>query len=209
VGLGGYSTSATHLEQAGTEADCATDGVAKYSVWYELVPRAPVTLKLTITAGDAVAVTVVVKGSYVSVLVRDRTRGTSIRKRIHFAGSDTSSAEWITEAPSECNSAGNCTTLPLTDFGAATFSQATAATRAGHSETIVSSDCSSQPIELQQALVASGDGRFFGPRELVTAAPTITTAAGASFSVSWDEQRGCPVFCVGGVSRVVGLRSGF
>ena len=40
VGLGGNSGTSNALEQTGTESDCAADGTASYSAWYELVPPA-------------------------------------------------------------------------------------------------------------------------------------------------------------------------
>ena len=44
LGLGGLHTTATALEQIGTEADCA-GGKGYYTAWYELVPAAPIQLQ--------------------------------------------------------------------------------------------------------------------------------------------------------------------
>ena len=52
----------------------------------------------------------------VLVQVKNRTRKTSFTKKLTFANPDLTSAEWIAEAPSACNSF-RCRTLPLSDFG--------------------------------------------------------------------------------------------
>ena len=49
-----------------------------------------------------------------------------------MAAPDVSAAEWIAEAPSACTRSGKCRPLPLTNFGAVSFSKATA-TANGHS----------------------------------------------------------------------------
>jgi hypothetical protein len=191
VGLGGFSQSSRKLEQVGTEADCDTSGVASYYAWYELVPSAPVTLKLAIAPGDTIRAAVSVKGAYVTVTLADQTRGTRISKRLHFAAPDTSSAEWIAEAPSACNSTGACEPLPLADFGTVDFSDAETRIADGHSGAISNPYWSAEPIALEEAEQLSGGvggGGFFGPRALVGAAPTVLADAGSSFAVSWSQQ---------------------
>ena len=56
---------------------------------------------------------------------------------------DTSSAEWIAEAPSQCDSTSSCTPLPLADFGTVQFTGASA-TANGHTGSIDDSNWSSQ-----------------------------------------------------------------
>src|SRR5438270_11021235 len=46
VGIGGYSASATALEQIGTEADCRSNGRQTSSTWYEIVPAPSLRLPL-------------------------------------------------------------------------------------------------------------------------------------------------------------------
>src|SRR2546421_11977796 len=46
VGLGGSSSTSQALEQVGTQANCSPNGRVTYGIWYELVPAAPVTVKL-------------------------------------------------------------------------------------------------------------------------------------------------------------------
>jgi hypothetical protein len=191
VGLGGFLQSSRKLEQVGTEADCDSSGATQYYAWYELVPSAPVTLKLAIAAGDAISAAVSVKGAYVTVTLADQTRGTRISKRLHFVAADTTSAEWIAEAPSECNSTGICEPLPLADFGMVDFTNAAVRIADGHTGTISSPYWSAEPVALEEAEQLSGGfggrGGFFGPRALISAVPTILEGAGAAFSVSWSE----------------------
>ena len=58
VGIGGLSQNSQALEQTGSEADCSADGHPQYSAWYELVPAAPVTFRLNVSAGDTVTASV-------------------------------------------------------------------------------------------------------------------------------------------------------
>lgn len=187
VGLGGLSQSSNKLEQTGTEADCDSNGVAHYSAWYELVPAAPVTLKLAIAPGDSVRASVSVHGAYVTMRLKDETSGQSISKRLHFAHPDLSSAEWIAEAPSNCEQ--SCRALPLTDFGTIEFSSASVKTGNGRTGAISSPDWSAQAIALNDGSGAAGGGRFFGPSEIDTAAPTVLDATGSAFAVDWAQRQ--------------------
>jgi hypothetical protein len=188
VGLGGLSEQSTGLEQTGTEADCDANGVAHYSAWYELVPAGPVTLKLAIAAGDTVSAAVSVDGTRVTIHLVDETSGASVVKHLRLAHPDTSSAEWIAEAPSTCERSGSCRALPLTDFGTVDFSNATARTAHGLTGTISGSKWLAQAIALDEQSRSGFGARFFGPpTTLVTAVPTILETAGSSFAVNWAE----------------------
>jgi hypothetical protein len=74
---------------------------------------------------------VTVVGEAVTVKLSDATTGRVFKRTLHTAQIDTSSAEWIVEAPSECAGSSNCRPLPLANFGSATFSAARAVTRSG------------------------------------------------------------------------------
>jgi len=190
VGIGGLSQTSQALEQAGTEADCDANGVAHYSAWYELVPSAPVRVRLTIAAGDSVTASVSVSGSYTTVRLIDHTSGASISKRLHFAHPDTTSAEWIAEAPSVCTSNG-CRALALTNFGSMVFTGASVTTASGRTGPIIDTHWSAQPIMLKEiARGAPGAGTFFGQRTLVTAVPSVLAGTGSSFVVTWGQQAG-------------------
>ena len=188
VGLGGYSTAAKHLEQIGTEADCDSHGVAHYSAWFELVPRASVTVGLPVTPGDAIRAAVKATPGAITFTLTDATSGARFHRRIAFAGADTTSAEWIAEAPSSCDS-GGCRPLPLGDFGTVTFTGATVATHSGLHGPISAAKWSAVPIALDAQSDSPRIDRFaLGSRALISAVPSVLANAGSSFVVSWEQQ---------------------
>jgi hypothetical protein len=168
VGLGGGDSNSDALEQIGTQADCNTTASAKYYAWYELVPSAPVKLDLTIDAGDTVWARTAVSGDNVSFYIKDRTTGQVWQKTLTMtaAAPDTSTAEWVAEAPSECASGATseCAPLPLADFGTAKFAQAYA-TSSGKVGSITDSRWSATAIELEpssSSVFGSGPGGYGG-----------------------------------------------
>src|SRR4051794_11058292 len=182
VGLGGFHTNAAALEQAGTESDCSRSGQPRYSAWYELVPGASQTLQMTVKPGDAMSVRVSVSGRRATFQLSDLTRSTRVTRRITASAVDTSSVEWIVEAPSECVGA-RCGVLPLASFADTTFANAHAVSASGHGGTISDSSWSPTAIDL------ASDGPRFGGRGPETGAGgSATTGAlsadGASFSVT-------------------------
>jgi hypothetical protein len=194
VGLGGNSEGSTALEQTGTESDCTGAGAATYSAWYELVPAASVKVKLVVEPGDTIAASIGVAGTKVTVELNDVTRGTTFSKTLTMAQPDTSSAEWIAEAPSLCSSSSVCSQSSLTDFGTVKFSKATA-TSDGVTGGI--SDPAWTPTAVQ--LVAAGDGRGGFDRFAATEAtpaealPTALQTNGSAFSVTWKAESSAPV----------------
>jgi hypothetical protein len=118
VGLDGDGTST--VEQTGTEADCA-DGAASYQGWFEMFPAAPVFFSETVRPGDAMSASVVANGGgSFTLTLTDSTQGWT---KVTDETSDTAqlgSAEIFAEAPSD----GNGDVLPLSDFGAVTFTDA-------------------------------------------------------------------------------------
>jgi len=181
VGLGGFSPGSQALEQIGTSADCSTSGRAQYSVWYELVPAAAVPIKLKLSAGDSISAVVVVSGQTVTLRLRNLTRRTVFTKRLTMAAPDVSSAEWIAEAPSECNSALRCRVLPLSNFGSVTFSQAAAATVGAHAGTISDAAWAATAIEL----VPDSAGNTVDVQTVGGAVPSALSPDGAGFSVAY------------------------
>src|ERR1035437_1411388 len=125
-GLGGFGERSKALEQIGTDADCTRFGSAVYSTWYELVPAAPITLKLKVHAGDAMVASVTVKDHDVTLRIRDLSTGKMFTRTRRVSRIDSSSAEWIVEAPSVCVPTNICRTLTLTDFGSVAFSDLSA-----------------------------------------------------------------------------------
>lgn len=194
VGLGGLSDASQALEQIGTESDCTASGLATYSVWYELVPAAPVTVKLKLAAGNKITASVAVSGRQVTVKLKNLTRKTSFTKRLTMAAPDVSSVEWIAEAPSACTSSGDCVPLPLTNFGTVPFSSARATTSDGYIGTISDPGWSATAIVLQGS---GGDGflqrRFGGISTAADATPSDLSPNGGAFSVTWAQGQDVPV----------------
>src|SRR5437588_4862054 len=88
VGLGGFSDSSQALEQIGTSADCSASGKAKYSMWYELVPAVSVPIKFKVFPGNVISASVKVKGSSVTLLIRNLTRRTKFTKTLRMSNPD-------------------------------------------------------------------------------------------------------------------------
>jgi hypothetical protein len=177
VGLGGSSSQSQALEQTGTEIDCSATGQATHFAWYELVPKAPVKMNVAIHSGDKISARVTVSGTSVTVALSDDTTGQSATSTLQMSSPDTSSAEWIAEAPSECDSTlTNCQPLDLTDFGTVQFTDATT-TANGHAGTISDSAWTPSAVEI-------GDNGAAG------AQPTSSNSAGSAFSVKYDAAQG-------------------
>jgi hypothetical protein len=182
IGLGGFSEDSQALEQIGTEADCSSRNVAGYAVWYELVPASPVQLKVKVRPGDRITASVTVAGRLVSLRLRDATRKWTFTRKLTTTAIDVSSAEWIAEAPSTCDSSGRCRVLPLTNFGTVSFSSATATVN-GHTGTINDPTWAATAIELD----SSGDVRFAGMQPATQAVPAALSPDGGSFSITWQQ----------------------
>jgi hypothetical protein len=182
VGIGGYRLTAQAMEQIGSELDCRADGSASMSAWYELVPSASHTIRMTIAGGDELRAAVTVSGRRVTLELEDQTRHESFRRTTTVAVVDTSSAEWIAEAPSDCTSGSSCTALPLADFGSVRFADARAQTSGGRSGAI------SSPLwgETEMLLGYSAHGARLTPTATTaTATPTSLRSGGSAFAVSY------------------------
>lgn len=186
VGLGGFTRGARALEQAGTAVDCARSGARLYSAWYELVPQAPVRLRLVVHPGDLIAASVAIKGPRTILQVRDLStqvvRTVVRRKRLR----DLSSAEWIEEAPSNCFSPHSCTPLPLTDFGAISFFKASVLLGERRYQAIDAPSLRVTELELRD--YARVDQ---GPQAQAASAPASgvaspLSATGDAFTVTWQ-----------------------
>jgi Peptidase A4 family len=191
VGLGGSDGQSDALEQTGTEADCDSSGQSDYYAWYELVPSPPVRLNLAINAGDHISSSVSVNGSNVTVTVNDQSTGVSATKTLQSDNPDVSSAEWIAEAPSQCDGSGNCDPLPLANFGTVNFSSASA-TAGGHTGTISDPQWQAEPVALNGGGYGVGSGNgfqssLFSGGGSAAATPSSLSSAGDSFSVTWQS----------------------
>jgi len=197
VGIGGYT--GTHLEQTGTSADCSASGQATYSVWYELVPAAQAPVTMTVQPGDKLSARVAVSGDKVSISISDLTRHVTFSKQLTMSGPTVSSAEWIAEAPSRCESASSqdCHILSLADFGSVTFTGASAS--AGGKAGSITSGLA--PVTALTLEANPGFGRLYATAAQADASPGALSGNGSSFTVSWQrpeiQMPASPVFVTG------------
>jgi hypothetical protein len=183
VGLGGYNASSDALEQIGTEVDCTVLGRVSSTAWYELVPAPSRGINMQVRPGDQMLATVTVTGNRVVLALRDTTTHRSFSRTFRSSSVDVSSAEWIVEAPSECTSNNTCRTLPLANFGSASFGSAQAQAVGGHSGAIADSFWDWTRIKLnpigRRFITYSGNGSG-------AAVPSALSAQGDGFSVAYS-----------------------
>jgi hypothetical protein len=185
IGLGGNSDQSQALEQIGTSADCTASGVRRNYMWYEIVPAPAVPLRLKVKPGNVVAASVAVSGTTVILQIRNLTRKTRTARRLQFPTPDLTSAEWIAETPSTCDSLGRCRTLPLANFGHVSFTRVATTTATGHSGTLTDGTWTATPIELVEddpSLFPSVTGDL--PSGAVPGAPSPD---GTAFRVDWAK----------------------
>jgi hypothetical protein len=181
VGLGGFSRSSFAVEQTGTQANCSF-AEPYYVAWYELFPAPPVSLGMQVRPGDLMSATVTVNRQVVLVRLKNVTTSRLFTKRLRMRRPDLSSAEWIAEAPTGCDSFGSCTTLPLTNFGTIDFTHGTAAVK-GHRGRISDRRWSATAIELHGDLQDPVHPTQAG----ANAIPGALGGDGGSFQVSWQD----------------------
>ncbi len=184
VGLGGASNDSQALEQVGTQSNCTSSGQTEYYAWYEMVPAAPVQFDLAIKPGDHISAQVTVSGSSATMTLHDTTTGQSASKTVQASAIDTSSAEWIAEAPSLCSGDGGCQPVPLADFGTVEFTSATA-TAGGHTGPISDASWQAQAVQLSSS---GGDPQFaaYDGSSSAGAQASGLSSDGSAFSVSWQ-----------------------
>jgi hypothetical protein len=159
VGLDGDGSNT--VEQTGTSADCS-GGVPRYYAWYEMYPKFPTNLSITIHPGDSMSGSVTTDGSgRFTLTIIDNSTGGSFTTNQRLNHAKLVSAEAIAEAPS---SSGGV--LPLTNFGKVNFS---------------STMVNGQPIgnfSPDQINMVSGG---------TTKASTSSLSGGTSFTVTWQH----------------------
>lgn len=196
VGLGGLTRASKAIEQIGTEADCTAGGHPRTYAWYELFPAMPVKLGLPVHAGDRIAASVIARSAArVTLRIRNLSTGRGFTRTVPMSSPDTSSADWIAEAPSACDRGGDCQVLPLTDFGAIHLAGATATTDRGHTGTIAAPAFSTTRLTLVAGGPPLGPPPPFAPGARVApAAGNRATASpladhGSSFTVTLEQAR--------------------
>jgi hypothetical protein len=191
VGLGGYSERSNALEQIGTETDCSASGRVVLSAWYELVPAPSRTIRMTVKPGDRLRASVDVTGDEVRLQLVDLTRHRSFTRTVGDSTLDLTSAEWIVEAPSECAGSYSCQTLPLADFGSATFSGARTVTTTGYASGIASRKW----VTTRITLAGGGQHRFIGNQSGAAGAvatPSALLGDDNSFTVTYGGSTTTP-----------------
>jgi hypothetical protein len=181
LGLGGFARGSYAVEQTGTLANCVF-GRATYAAWYELFPAPPVYLKARVRPADLLSATVSVARHTVVIRLKNVTTNKLVTKKLKMRRPDVSSAEWIAEAPTGCDYLGNCTTLPLTNFGTVDFSRSSATVK-GHKGRISDPTWSATSIELHGDLNDPEHPSQAG----ANAIPGELGPDGGSFRVSWQE----------------------
>ncbi len=84
---------------------------------------------IRVLPGDEIHAIVHVSGNNVKVWLRNGTAKSPAFVKLHVMSGpvpDTSAADWIAEAPSNCDPNNRCNPLRLTDFGSVTFTGASA-----------------------------------------------------------------------------------
>jgi hypothetical protein len=174
VGMDGYSGSDPTVQQIGTDSDC-TKGkgstVPSYYAWYQMYPASDVVLSTTlypVAPGDAITASVSLAGSDYVLDIADGSKWSFSTTQVPSTKPLNSSAEWIAEAPSSCSKSA-CKVLPLADFGALGFSQASA-----NGQSISGSSFTYHQINMT----------LKSPKKL-KAQTSALTGGGSSFAVSW------------------------
>lgn len=184
VGLGGFHSKSSALEQIGTQVDCSSLGQAVFSAWYELVPAGPVHIALPVHAGDTLSASVAVSGHTVKLFLANRSSGATFATQLSADHVDVTSAEWIVEAPSRCDSTG-CQPLPLANFGSASFSAASATT-AAHRGTIADPAWATTAITLSPHANRGIGTDLALPGASAEATPGALSASGDAFTVTYQ-----------------------
>jgi peptidase A4-like protein len=168
VGLGGAVRTSKKIEQIGTSSGCNADGSANCFAWYELWPKRMVQLSLDVEPHDRIRASVALHGDAVELEVVDVTTGRRFHRIVDLPRPDTSSAEWIGEAPSL---GGTRVILPLARLGRASFTHATA-TAGGRTAPIKDESWQATPLTL-------------GRRGRPLVVPSDLGREGGSFSLTW------------------------
>ncbi len=179
IGIDGYVSGSSTVEQDGTEADCL-NGSPSYDAWYEMYGDSAVhngdEVELNpasgypVSPGDTITASVSVSGSNWTLSINDSAWSSPYSTSISFSGASKSSAEWIVERPEVCSS--SCSLTSLADFGSVTFTSATA-TDNGTSGSI-------------SAFSASAIEMLANNKTTVLAAPGPLGASGESFTDDWE-----------------------
>lgn len=162
VGLDGYEDNT--VEQTGTDADCSGPAPVYYA-WWELYPKASVTIREPVSPGDHMHAQV----TQDELVLEDLTAGWTFEEGFLPGSLAFSSAEWIAEA---------LVKNAVTDFGSVSFSSASASSGALSGGPIESGAWSDDAITL-----ATGSPRH----PTVLATPGALEAGASAFTIQQSE----------------------
>jgi Peptidase A4 family len=160
VGLGGFGANAQSDEQVGADANCGASGKPAYYAWFDLAPYPSYSVPHKVRPGDTLTATVSIistkRPPWVEVQVENVTRNWTFTREISWVSAgqflvapgaqntggqstpDTSSAEWLVEAPSSCH-AFTCAQASLANFSSVSMTKISAVAN-GSSGTLTDSD---------------------------------------------------------------------
>ncbi len=182
VGIGGVTSN--DLIQAGTEAIPNSNGQLVYRAWMELLPANSQVVPLTISAGDAVSVSITQLASGLwKVSFDDATTGKTYETTVQY-DSSLSSADWIEEMPVEVGGI-----VWLDNFGTVDFTSGYAI-KNGRAVTVASAGAT--------ALTMTNSAG------MTTAEPSALDATGSSFTVARTDAQSSPLALTGsGIAAAV------
>lgn len=187
VGIGGFAGS-TEMQQVGSTVSCNKRDRPVSTAWFDLYPYPGHAISLKVRPGDTLTGVVTVMPAAIGLELSDQTRGWRFARTISWTPEGASSAEWIVEAPLDCEYS-DCVQARLADFGSLTFTQveATATTSSG---TLSCSAWTATPVQLNPGLPSLAPP---APGLLTGIASAGTPAAfasaldtyGSTFTVTW------------------------
>jgi hypothetical protein len=197
VGLGGFKT--TNQEEVGTNSNCDKHGKPVYFAWFELVPYLSYqtfpNINHKVSAGDEMTGLVkILNYRLVELKVVNRTRGWTFMRKINFSSQDTSTADWIVEAPATCVQY-TCEEASLANFRSVTM-HGIAATGDGKTGNLSNRSWRIIPIKLvptrltvptiSPSAISSGKrGKTGQAKSPAGATPGKPSDDGSSFGVKW------------------------
>jgi Peptidase A4 family len=186
VGIGGYGDGDPvdrEVAQVGTGADCTGLRKGTYYAWFEIAPNPAFPVGRTVSPGDTIKASVNILPSGVQLQIEDQTRHWTFTRRITWAMADTSSAEWIVEAPTMCHR-HSCSQARLANFGSVTMTRI-AATGNTLTGTLANPAWTLVPIWLVGDPSSLSDKTSDDGSVAAGADPGPVSADGTAFSVSW------------------------
>jgi peptidase A4-like protein len=200
VGIGGYKT--TNQEEVGTNSNCSKKGKPVYFAWFELVPYLSYqtfpNISHKVAAGDTITGLVrILNYRFVRLEVKDVTRGWDFVKTINFSSQDTTTADWVMEAPATCV-LYTCQEASLTNFGSITMRNISAVGN-GATGTLADPKWKVIPIRLvptkltipdidPTATATDHNGKKGEATSPAGATPTKYSSDGTSFGIKWIPQ---------------------